>query len=181
MATRTIRLGDIAYARSGDKGSSANVGVIAFTPAGYEWMRGQLPAARVEYFVRLFSRRRGCLEELANAAQRRHDAGRLEREEHQLLRAGRDRVQRLEIALRNQVLHRIAGGADRLRNDLDRLRLGLRDAQPRLRLAVGSENGRFLRPFCADDLRLPPEREPSWARSEYECIGSVESLECSVA
>ena len=41
-------------------------------------------------------------------------------------------AERLEIPLRDQVLRRVAGGADRLRDHLNRLRLGLRDAQPRL-------------------------------------------------
>src|SRR6476659_8238789 len=45
-----IRLGDIAHARSGDKGSSANVGVIAYTPDGYDVLREQLTAERVEAF-----------------------------------------------------------------------------------------------------------------------------------
>jgi hypothetical protein len=48
----TTRLGDIAYARSGDKGSGANVGVIAFTSAGYDFLRAALPAAAVESFFR---------------------------------------------------------------------------------------------------------------------------------
>jgi hypothetical protein len=30
-----LRLGDIAYARSGDKGAGSNIGVIAHTPAAY--------------------------------------------------------------------------------------------------------------------------------------------------
>ena len=47
-----IRLGDIAYARSGDKGSSANVGVIARTPQGYAILRSYLSAARVEKFFK---------------------------------------------------------------------------------------------------------------------------------
>src|SRR3954468_15295301 len=46
----STRLGDIAHARSGDKGSSANVGVIAYTPAAYEFLREQLTAERVEEF-----------------------------------------------------------------------------------------------------------------------------------
>src|SRR5258708_2794371 len=46
------RLGQIAYARSGDKGSSANVGVIAFTPAGYEALRNALTAERVEAYFK---------------------------------------------------------------------------------------------------------------------------------
>jgi hypothetical protein len=49
-----VRLGEIAHARSGDKGSSANVGVIAYTPAGFEYLRRYLTAERVaEYFAPL--------------------------------------------------------------------------------------------------------------------------------
>lgn len=47
-----IRLGEIAYARSGDKGSSANVGVIAHTPQGFAILRRYLSAARVERFFK---------------------------------------------------------------------------------------------------------------------------------
>src|ERR1041385_6606345 len=47
-----IRLGDIAYARSGDKGSSANVGVIARTPEAFAVLRSYLSAARVEKFFK---------------------------------------------------------------------------------------------------------------------------------
>src|SRR4030095_6391171 len=49
---RQIRLGEIAYARSGDKGSSANVGVIARTPQGFAILRSYLSAARVEKFFK---------------------------------------------------------------------------------------------------------------------------------
>jgi hypothetical protein len=45
-----IRLAQLARARSGDKGASANVGVIAGTPAGYALLRDSLTAARVEAF-----------------------------------------------------------------------------------------------------------------------------------
>ena len=41
-------LRDIAYARSGDKGSSANVAVFGRSPAAYRWLRGHLTAAVVE-------------------------------------------------------------------------------------------------------------------------------------
>lgn len=51
---RMIRLGEIAYARSGDKGSSANVGVIAGTPEGFRLLRGLLKAATVERFFKPF-------------------------------------------------------------------------------------------------------------------------------
>ena len=46
------RLGEIAHARSGDKGSGANVGVIAYTPEGYAFMKDYLSAARVEAFFK---------------------------------------------------------------------------------------------------------------------------------
>src|SRR6267378_1061513 len=49
---RQIRLGEIAYARSGDKGSSGNVGVIARTPQGFAVLRSYLSAARVEKFFK---------------------------------------------------------------------------------------------------------------------------------
>jgi len=45
-----LRLGQIAYARSGDKGAAANIGVIAHTPAGYELLRQRLTADVVELF-----------------------------------------------------------------------------------------------------------------------------------
>lgn len=45
-----IRLGEIAYARSGDKGTSANIGVIARAPAQYEFIRGFLSAEKVKHF-----------------------------------------------------------------------------------------------------------------------------------
>ena len=43
-----IPLRDIAYARSGDKGSSANVAVFGRTPAAYRWLREHLTAEVVE-------------------------------------------------------------------------------------------------------------------------------------
>ena len=46
----TVRLGDIAYARSGDKGSGANVGVIAKSRAVYDVLRERLTASMVESF-----------------------------------------------------------------------------------------------------------------------------------
>ena len=50
--TRIIRLGEIATARSGDKGADANVGVIARTPAAYELLRRHLAADAVEAFFK---------------------------------------------------------------------------------------------------------------------------------
>jgi hypothetical protein len=49
-----IPLSDIAHGRSGDKGNHANVAVIAYTPAGYAWLREHLSAGRVrDYFAAL--------------------------------------------------------------------------------------------------------------------------------
>jgi hypothetical protein len=47
-------LSDIAHGRSGDKGDHANVAVIAYTPAGFEWIKAHLTADRVAaYFAPL--------------------------------------------------------------------------------------------------------------------------------
>lgn len=43
-----IRLGDIAHARSGDKGDASNVGLIAGTPEVYEVLRREVTAERVK-------------------------------------------------------------------------------------------------------------------------------------
>ena len=52
--TDTIRLADIAHARSGDKGNHANIGVIAYTPAGYEYLGRVLTETKLaEYFLPL--------------------------------------------------------------------------------------------------------------------------------
>jgi len=42
-----VKLSQIAYARSGDKGDGSNVGVVAYTPEGYEIIREQLTSERV--------------------------------------------------------------------------------------------------------------------------------------
>jgi hypothetical protein len=46
--THTVRLDEIAYARSGDKGDDANVGIWAKSDAGYDILRATLTAARVK-------------------------------------------------------------------------------------------------------------------------------------
>jgi hypothetical protein len=49
-----IHLGEIAHARSGDKGNHANIGVIAFTPEGYRYLGEELTEKKVAgYFRRL--------------------------------------------------------------------------------------------------------------------------------
>ena len=51
MSAAKIRLGQIAHSRSGDKGNHANVGVVAYTAAGYEWLLLNLTAELVmDYF-----------------------------------------------------------------------------------------------------------------------------------
>jgi hypothetical protein len=54
IAKEATRLRDIAHGRSGDKGNHANVGVLAYTPAGYDWLRQHLTADAVaRYFAAL--------------------------------------------------------------------------------------------------------------------------------
>lgn len=49
--TQTIRLAEIAHARSGDKGNHANIGVIAYTPEGYAYLGQVLTESRVAEFM----------------------------------------------------------------------------------------------------------------------------------
>ena len=58
MAVATIAgmcpLRTIAHGRSGDKGNHANVAILAYTPAGYDWLRTNLTAEVVQkYFAPL--------------------------------------------------------------------------------------------------------------------------------
>jgi len=54
MPSNNITLGEIAHARSGDKGNHANIGVIAYTQAGYEFLQAQLTPKRLgEFFAPL--------------------------------------------------------------------------------------------------------------------------------
>jgi hypothetical protein len=48
----TITLGQIAHARSGDKGNHANIGVVAYTSAGFEYLRRELTAERLAVYFR---------------------------------------------------------------------------------------------------------------------------------
>ena len=43
----TLPLSAIAHGRSGDKGNHANVAVIAYTDAGFAWLKRNLTADRV--------------------------------------------------------------------------------------------------------------------------------------
>ena len=54
MSTRVVPLSAIAHGRSGDKGNHANVAVIAYSAAGFAWLREHLTADRVAaYFAPL--------------------------------------------------------------------------------------------------------------------------------
>ena len=44
----TVRLGEIAYARSGDKGSGATLGLFAYTPEGYTVLEERATAEALE-------------------------------------------------------------------------------------------------------------------------------------
>jgi hypothetical protein len=49
--TATVRLGDLAHARSGDKGNRANIGVVAARADWYPWLERHLTEEAVgEYF-----------------------------------------------------------------------------------------------------------------------------------
>ncbi|MBA3816575.1 MAG: hypothetical protein H0X29_08675 [Parachlamydiaceae bacterium] len=50
MISETIHLRKIAYARSGDKGSNSNIGVIAYTAEGYTFLEKYLTAEKVADF-----------------------------------------------------------------------------------------------------------------------------------
>jgi hypothetical protein len=46
------KLRELAHARTGDKGNTSNIAVIAFSPAGYERLRDELTAERVRAHFR---------------------------------------------------------------------------------------------------------------------------------
>ncbi len=55
---KTITLAAIAHGRSGDKGNHANIAVLAYTPAGFAWLREHLTAEVVQqYFASLHPRK----------------------------------------------------------------------------------------------------------------------------
>jgi hypothetical protein len=48
----TVRLGDLAHARSGDKGNRANIGVVAFDPQAFAWLRDHLTEGLIADYLR---------------------------------------------------------------------------------------------------------------------------------
>ncbi len=53
--TEPLRLRDIAHGRSGDKGNHANIAILAYTEAGYAWLRKHLTAEIVKNYFRLLN------------------------------------------------------------------------------------------------------------------------------
>jgi hypothetical protein len=49
--SRSIRLGDVAHTRSGDKGDRSNIGVVANDDAAYAWLRARLTGPAVAAFL----------------------------------------------------------------------------------------------------------------------------------
>ena len=47
----TTRLGDLAHARSGDKGDRANIGVVAHDELGYAWLQDRLTESVVAEYL----------------------------------------------------------------------------------------------------------------------------------
>lgn len=47
---KQLRVGDLAHARSGDKGNHANIGVVASSPEAYEVLRQKLTSECVAKF-----------------------------------------------------------------------------------------------------------------------------------
>lgn len=50
MKQTVIKLSEIAHARSGDKGNHANIGVVAYTKQGFEFLKRELTAEVVHAF-----------------------------------------------------------------------------------------------------------------------------------
>ena len=54
ILTTRVPLSTIAHGRSGDKGNHANIAIIAYTDAGYAWLRQNLTVERITaYFAPL--------------------------------------------------------------------------------------------------------------------------------
>lgn len=59
-------LSKIAYARSGDKGNSSNIGVIAYTEEGYHYLKDYLTAEMVKEFFQAIGVQKVTRYELSN-------------------------------------------------------------------------------------------------------------------
>ena len=63
---KPLLLSDIAHGRSGDKGNHANIAVIAYTPAGFAWLRQHFTAEVVQRYFQSLSPSRVVRYEAAN-------------------------------------------------------------------------------------------------------------------
>jgi hypothetical protein len=61
-----LHLSDIAHGRSGDKGNHANIAVIAYTAAGFTWLRQHLTAESVQRYFQSLNPSRVVRYEAAN-------------------------------------------------------------------------------------------------------------------
>jgi hypothetical protein len=61
-----LHLSDIAHGRSGDKGNHANIAIIAYTPAGFAWLRQHLTAEVVQRYFHSLNPSRVVRYEAAN-------------------------------------------------------------------------------------------------------------------
>lgn len=61
-----LHLSDIAHSRSGDKGNHANIAIIAYTPAGFAWLREHLTAEAVQHYFHNLNPSRVVRYEAAN-------------------------------------------------------------------------------------------------------------------
>lgn len=66
MEIKKGQLRDIAYARSGDKGNNANIGVIAYTEQGFHFLKEFLTAEKVYTFLAPLGCQRAVRYELPN-------------------------------------------------------------------------------------------------------------------
>lgn len=64
--SRSMQLGELASARSGDKGTDANIGVWVDTDAAYEFLREHLTAERVAEHFRALCKGKVVRYELPN-------------------------------------------------------------------------------------------------------------------
>lgn len=56
MSAVKVKLSEIAYARSGDKGDGSNVGIAAYTKEGYEILKRELTLDRVKQHFKSIAR-----------------------------------------------------------------------------------------------------------------------------
>lgn len=66
MIKEKIHLREIAYARSGDKGRDANIGLAAYTPYGYLFLLESLTAEKVQEFFKALGVEKTVRYELPN-------------------------------------------------------------------------------------------------------------------